>query len=167
MSPLAFSGRRFGALLRKELRTTFGQPLLYLVGAVFLLLSGYYFYSDLGFFVEWAFGESILRNFFELFLVDLRKVLMFTVPLLTMRLVAEERKLGTIELLFTWPLSDLEIVLAKLTACFLATLALLVATAPNLVHLYLVQEFPLAPVVVGYVGLGLLALCFVAVGLLF
>jgi len=166
VSRVAFSGRRAGALLRKELRLTFGQPLFYVVGAVFLVLSGYYFYSDLGFFVEWAFGESIFRNFFELLFVDYRKVLMFTVPLLTMRLVAEERKLGTIELLFTYPLSDLEIVVAKLAACFLATLALLAATTVSLVHLYTVQPFPLAPVAVGYLGLALLALCFVAIGLL-
>jgi ABC-2 type transport system permease protein len=167
LSRVAFSGRRAGALLRKELRTTFGQPLFYVVGAVFLLLSGYYFYSDLGFFVEWAFGQSILRNFFELFFVDLRKVLMFTVPLLTMRLVAEERKLGTIELLFTYPLSDLEIVFAKLAACFLAVAALLAATTANVAHLYTVQPFPLAPVLVGYLGLALLGLCFVAIGLFF
>lgn len=167
MSQVAFSGRRAGALLRKELRTTFGQPLFYVVGAVFLVLSGYYFYSDLGFFVEWAFGQSILRNFFELFFVDLRKVLMFTVPLLTMRLVAEERKLGTIELLFTYPLSDLEIVFAKLVACFLAVLALLAATLVSVAHLYTVQPFPLAPVLVGYLGLALLGLCFVAIGLFF
>jgi ABC-2 type transport system permease protein len=167
MNRMAFSRRRFGALLRKELRVTFGQPLLYVVGAIFLLLSGYYFYSDLGFFVEWAFGESIFRNFFELLFVDFRKVLMFTVPLLTMRLLAEERKLGTIELLFTYPLSDLEIVLAKLTACFLAIAALLAATTINLAHLYTIQAFPIAPVAVGYLGLALLALCFVAIGLLF
>jgi ABC-2 type transport system permease protein len=167
LSQVAFSGRRAGALLRKELRATFGQPLFYVVGAVFLLLSGYYFYSDLGFFVEWAFGQSILRNFFELLFVDLRKVLMFTVPLLTMRLIAEERKLGTIELLFTYPLSDLEIVFAKLVACFLATAALLAATTVNVAHLYTVQPFPLAPVIVGYFGLALLGLCFVAIGLFF
>src|SRR5690606_38916055 len=113
------------------------------------------------------FGEAILRNFFELYFVDLRKVLMFTVPLLTMRLLAEERKLGTIELLFTYPLSDLEIVVAKLAAGFLATAALLAATSLNVVHLHLVEPFPIAPVAVGYLGLALLALCFVAVGLFF
>lgn len=166
MKAVAFSWRRGGALLRKELQATFLQPRLYAVGAVFLLLSGYYFYSDLGFFVEWAFGQDIYANFFQLLFVDLRKVLMLTVPLLTMRLVAEERRLGTIELLFTYPLSDLEIAAAKLGACFLAALALLAATVVDFAVLYRIQPYALAPVAVGGLGLVLLALSFVAIGLL-
>ena len=55
------SPRRVGALLRKELFASFAQPLLYVVGAVFLLLAGYYFYSDLGFFITFAFGENIFE----------------------------------------------------------------------------------------------------------
>ena len=59
--------------LRKELHATFAQPLLYLVGTVFLLLAGYYFYTDLGYFVTFGFGENIFANFFQLLFVDLRE----------------------------------------------------------------------------------------------
>jgi len=158
------SPRRVLALLRKELHATFAQPLLYVVGAVFLLLAGYYFYTDLGFFITFGFGENIFENFFQLLFVDLRLVLLLTVPLLTMRLFAEEKKLGTIELLFTYPLSDLEILLAKLVACTLAVCALLAATSISLAYLYQVEPFALGPVLGGYLGLSLLALSFVAVG---
>ncbi|HEY8515047.1 MAG TPA: DUF4350 domain-containing protein [Candidatus Binatia bacterium] len=158
------SPRRVSALLRKELHATFAQPLLYVVGGVFLLLAGYYFYSDLGFFVTFGFGQNIFENFFQLLFVDLRLVLLLTVPLLTMRLFAEERKLGTIELLFTYPLSDLEILLAKLIACTLAACALLLTTAVSLVYLYRIEPFAFGPVFTGYLGLALLAVSFVACG---
>jgi ABC-2 type transport system permease protein len=165
MSPRLPSPRRLGALLRKEVNATFAQPLLYVVGAVFLLLAGYYVYSDLGFFITFAFGENILENFFQLLLVDLRLVLLLTVPLLTMRLFAEEKKLGTIELLFTYPLSDVEIVLAKLIGCTLAVCALLAATAPTLAYMHGLEPFALGPVACGYLGLALLAVSFVACGM--
>jgi ABC-2 type transport system permease protein len=152
------------ALLRKELHSTFAQPLLYVVGGVFLLLAGYYFYSDLGFFITFGFGQNIFENFFQLLFVDLRLVLLLTVPLLTMRLFAEERKLGTIELLFTYPLSDLEILLAKLIACTAAACALLAATAASLAYLYRIEPFAFGPVLTGYLGLALLAVSFVACG---
>jgi ABC-2 type transport system permease protein len=158
------SPRRVGALLRKELHATFAQPLLYVVGAVFLLLAGYYLYTDLGFFITFGFGENIFENFFQLLFVDLRLVLLLTVPLLTMRLFAEEKKLGTIELLFTYPLSDLEILLAKLIACTAAACALLAATAVSLTYLHEIEPFAIGPVLSGYLGLALLALAFVAVG---
>ncbi|MEW6268974.1 MAG: Gldg family protein [Thermodesulfobacteriota bacterium] len=158
------SPRRVSALLRKELHATFAQPLLYVVGGVFLLLAGYYFYSDLGFFITFGFGQNIFENFFQLLFVDLRLVLLLTVPLLTMRLFAEERKLGTIELLFTYPLSDLEILLAKLIACTAAACALLAATAASLAYLYRIEPFAFGPVFTGYLGLALLAVSFVACG---
>lgn len=158
------SPRRVAALLKKELHATFAQPLLYVVGGVFLLLAGYYFYSDLGFFITFGFGQNIFENFFQLLFVDLRLVLLLTVPLLTMRLFAEEKKLGTIELLFTYPLSDLEILLAKLVACTLAACALLAATTVSLAYLYHLQPFALGPLAAGYLGLALLAVSFVACG---
>jgi hypothetical protein len=159
------SRERLRALLSKEMHALFAQPLLYVVGAVFLLLSGYYFYSDLVFFVTFGFGENIFENFFQLLFVDLRLVLLLTVPLLTMRAFAEERKLGTIELLFTYPVRDGEIYLAKLLACSAAVLALLAATAGSLVYLHSLEAFPVAPVVAGYAGLALMAISFAAWGL--
>src|SRR2546425_12970757 len=97
------SGRKaltnFRAVLGKELRSYFFSPLIYLVAAVFLLLSGYFFYTDLIFYVQFGFGMNIMANFLQLFFTDLRLVGLVTVPFLTMRLFSGEKRLGAIRLL--------------------------------------------------------------------
>jgi ABC-2 type transport system permease protein len=155
----------FLALLRKELLSYFVTPLFYVVGAVFLCLSGYYFYTDLIFFVTFGFGMSILENFFQLLLVDLRLVMLLSIPLLTMRLFAEEKKLGTIELLLTYPVRDGELFLAKYAACGLAFGIVLAGTLLYPIYVYSLQPFPWLPLVAGYLGLFLLALSFMACGI--
>jgi ABC-2 type transport system permease protein len=152
--------RAFLALLRKELRTYFGSPLVYLVAAAFLAYTGYYFHSDLIYFVTFGFGFSIMENFWQLVFMDIRLVLMLAIPLLTMRLLAEERRLGTLELLLTYPVRDGVVVAAKLGACFLVIAMLLGCTLVYPLWVWRVQEFPLEPLIAGYIGLLLLgALC--------
>src|SRR3989441_10404109 len=98
--------RSFVALFRKELRSYFGSPLVYLVTAAFLAYTGYYFHSDLVYFITFGFGLNIMENFWQILFIDIRLVLIFAIPLLTMRLLAEERQLGTLELLLPDPLRD-------------------------------------------------------------
>jgi ABC-2 type transport system permease protein len=157
--------RAFGALLAKELRICFGAPLVYLVAAAFLAYTGYYFHSDLVYFITFGFGMNIMENFWQLVFMDIRLVLIFSVPLLTMRLFAEERRLGTLELLVTYPVSDHAIVAAKLTACLLVVAMLVGATALYPVWVYRVQPFDPTPLVAGYLGLLLLATACAAYGL--
>jgi gliding motility-associated transport system permease protein len=149
--------RGFVALLRKELRSYFAAPLVYLVAATFLAYAGYYFHADLIYFVTFGFGVSIMENFWQLLFLDMRLVLLFAVPLLTMRLFAEERRLGTLELLLTYPLSDRAIVAAKLGACLVVVSSLLAATLVYPAWVYHIQPFPLAPLAAGYLGLLLFA----------
>ena len=157
--------RAFRALLLKELHVYFAGPLVYFVAAAFLAYTGYYFHSDLVYFVTFGFGMNIMENFWQLVFMDIRLVLIFSVPLLTMRLVAEERRLGTLELLVTYPVSDRAIVAAKLLAC-LAVVALLIAgTALYPVWVYRVQPFDPTPLFAGYLGLLLLATACAAYGL--
>lgn len=157
---------RFIALLRKELRSYFVSPLFYVVTSVFLCLSGYYFYTDLIYFVTFGFGASILENFFQLLLVsDLPRIMLLTIPLLTMRSFAEERKLGTIELLLTYPLRDGVLVGAKFAACAVVCLVMLAGTLLYPAFVYGLQPFPLEPLIAGYLGLVLLAFSFIACGL--
>jgi ABC-2 type transport system permease protein len=152
--------RGFVALLRKELRTYFGAPLVYLVAAAFLAYSGYAFHSDLIYFVQFGFGFSIMENLWQLVFLDIRLVLMLAIALLTMRLLAEERRLGTIELLLSYPVRDGVVVAAKLGACLVVIVMLLAGTLVYPLWLWRVQEFPAAPLVAGYAGLFLLcALC--------
>lgn len=157
--------RAFVALLRKELRSYFGSPLVYLVAAVFLAYTGYYFHSDLIYFVTFGFGFNIMENLWQVVFMDVRLVLMLAVPLLTMRLLAEERRLGTLELLLTYPVRDGVVVAAKLTACLIVVAMLLACTLVYPVWLHRVQEFAWQPLVAGYVGLFLLAVLCVSYGL--
>ena len=149
--------RSFVALFRKELRSYFGSPLVYLVAAVFLAYTGYYFHSDLIYFITFGFGINIMENFWSILLIDIRLVLILAIPLLTMRLLAEERRLGTLELLLTYPLRDGAVVAAKLGACLVVVGALLAGTLVYPALVYRVQPFPLEPLIAGYVGLLLFA----------
>ena len=157
--------RSFLALFRKELRSYFGSPLVYLVAAAFLAYTGYYFHSDLVYFLTFGFGMNIMENFWQLVFMDVRLVLIFSVPLLTMRLLAEERRLGTLELLVTYPVSDGAIVAAKLTACLIVVFVLIGATALYPLWVNRVQPFDMTPLIAGYLGLALLATACASYGL--
>ncbi len=155
----------FWAVLNKELRSYFLSPFIYLISSVFLLLSGYYFYSDLVFYVQFGFGMNIMENFWQLMFTDLRLVIMLTVPFLTMRLFAEEKRLGTIELLLTYPMRDSDLFWGKFAACAVATLFMLSFTLVYPVLMFCLQPFDWTLVLPGYVGLVMLALSFIACGL--
>ncbi len=159
----------FVGLFRKELRAYFVSPLFYAVAAVFFCLTGFFFYTQLVFYVEYGFGQNILGNFWVAFMAgapySVSMVLLLVMPLLTMRLFAEERKLGTIELLLTYPLRDGTVVAAKYAACMLVLVALLAGTLVYPVALSLVQPLPWQPLAATYVGLLLLGLSFGACGI--
>jgi ABC-2 type transport system permease protein len=155
----------FRAVVTKELRSYFLSPFIYLVTAVFLLVSGYYFYTDLIFYVQFGFGLNIIENFWQLLFTDIRLMLLLATPFLTMRLFAEEKRLGTIELLLTYPMRDAELYLGKFVACSLATLFMLSFTAIYPVLVYWVQPFNWTLVLAGYSGLILIALASIACGL--
>ncbi|MGD9764111.1 MAG: ABC transporter permease [Candidatus Binatia bacterium] len=158
----------FLALLRKELRAYFTTPLLYVVGAVFYALTGFFFYTQLIYFVQYGFGLNILGNFWVSFLAgapySVSMVLLLVVPLLTMRLFAEERRLGTIEFLLTTPLRDGVVVGAKLAACAMVVSLLLAGTLAFPLFLAAQHPLPWAPLAGSYLGLLLLALSCTACG---
>jgi len=152
------------AIVRKELQLYFTSPLVYALGAVFLALSGYLFYTNLHWFVLYG-GMNLELGLWQIQFHDMRRLLLFLVPMLTMRLLAEERRLGTLELLWTYPLRDVAIVGGKYLAC-VGVLALVIAG--TLTHpLLLARLYPvdMASVLTGYVGLLLLTSAFVACGL--
>ena len=109
------------AILTKELRAYFGLFLAYAVVAVALSLSGFFFYTDLSFFMLWG-GTDLEKGLWEFFFHDLRFVLLLLVPILTARSFAEEKKLGTLDLLWTYPIPEGSVLLGK----FLAAATLLI-----------------------------------------
>jgi ABC-2 type transport system permease protein len=152
------------AVAAKEFQLYFTSFLFYVLAAVFLVLAGYFFYTNLGFFVIMG-GVDLPRGLWQYTFLDIQRLLLVLVPLLTMRLFAEERKLGTLELLWTYPVRDSAIILGKFVACLSVVLLLLLAT--TVYPLVLARIHPVAPgpLLAGYLGLALLAAAFVACGL--
>ncbi len=152
------------AVMRKELRSYFFFPLIYVLCGIFLVLAGYYAYTDLVFFVTISFARDIIQNYWQLLFSDLRLCLLLTVPFITMRLFAEERKLGTMELLYTYPLRDGEILGGKFLASAVILLMMLVLTLLYPAYTYAIHPFPLFPLFAGYLGLFLIGCSFLACG---
>ena len=159
-----FSVGRMLAVTRKELRSYFAFPLVYVLSGVFLVLAGYYAYTDLVFFVTIAFAHDIMQNYWSLLFTDVRLCLLLTLPFITMRLFAEERKLGTIELLYTYPLRDGEILGGKYLASVAIFVMMLALTTLYTVYIYSIHWFPLFPLFAGYLGLLLIGCAFIACG---
>jgi len=159
-----FSVSRMFAVMRKELRSYFAFPLVYIVTGLFAFMAGLYAWSDLALFETMAFARDIIQNYWKVLFQDIRLCLLLTLPFLTMRLFAEERKLGTIELLYTYPLRDGEILGGKLLACGVILLMMLGLTLLYPVYLFSIHRFPLFPLLAGYIGLLLIGSAFIAFG---
>ena len=145
----------FATLLGKEIRSLFYSPIAYVVIAVFLLLMGYTFTSIL-FLNKTA---TLIHVFFQA-----ATLLLLLVPVITMRLFAEERRVGTLELLLTSPVREIEVVLAKYLASLLVVAVMLVLTLPYPITLEIFGEPAWGPVYSGYLGLILLGATLVASG---
>ena len=146
----------FAPLLRKEVKALFSSPIAYALIAVFLLLMGFSFAATL-FLTKSA---SLIHVLFQASVL-----LLLIIPVITMRLFAEERRQGTLELLLTAPVAEIQIVLAK----WLASLAVIAAMiAPTLVYVAVLNAFSdpdLGPIYSGYLGLLLMSSGLLAIGL--
>jgi ABC-2 type transport system permease protein len=152
------------AILRKELRLYFTSFLFYALTAVFLVLCGFLFYTNLDFYVRFG-GVNLVRGLWQYQFFDMRERLLVLVPLLTMRLFAEERRAGTLELLWTYPLRDVDIIAGKFLACLGVVTLMLAATLVYPIALSRLVPMAAGPLVAGYLGLWLLVAAFVACGL--
>jgi ABC-2 type transport system permease protein len=146
-----------GTIFKKELRSYFNSAVAYVVIVVFLAIVGWIYTSSM-----FLINIASLRLLFEW----IPLVFLFVVPAITMRLLAEEKKAGTIEILTTKPLHDWEIVVGK----FLAAWALVgIALVPTLIYYITVAflgDIDHGPVIGGYLGLLLMSGVYVAIGLL-
>jgi ABC-2 type transport system permease protein len=156
--------RKTVIIAKRELAALVAGPHAAVLGAVFLALTGYFFYSDLALFVLVG-GANQARGLWRYVFLDYRLVALLVLPLLTMRLFAEERKSGTLELLWTYPVRDGEVLAGKFLAALAVYLALLAATVIGPAVLYLLHPFSPAPLVAGYLGLALLGTAFIACGI--
>jgi ABC-2 type transport system permease protein len=162
------------AIAHKELRAYFASPIAYIVIGFFALLFGWFYIGILDWFVRQGLqgqmgmgggSMNVNQQMIRPLILNITVVFLFLLPLITMRTYAEEKRSGTIELLLTSPLTDVEIVLGK----FLGALALYaVMVALTLIHFGLLFAFGTPewkPLATAYLGLLLFGGCFIALGL--
>ena len=162
------------AIAHKELRAYFASPIAYIVIGFFALLFGWFYIGILDWFVRQGLqgqmgmgggATNVNQQMIRPLILNVTVVFLFLLPLITMRTYAEEKRSGTMELLLTSPLTDLEIVLGK----FLGALALYgVMVALTMIHFGLLFAFGTPewkPLATAYLGLLLFGGCFIALGL--
>jgi len=148
--------QNIGPIFRRELRSYFNSPVAYVVMVVFLVIIGWFFSSNM-----FLMNVASMRIVFEI--VPL--IFLFFVPAITMRLLAEEKKSGTLELLTTKPVRDVEIVLGKFFAAWTLLAAALAPTLLYFITLLSLGQIDIGPVVSGYLGLLLMGAVYIAIGI--
>ena len=167
--------RNLWIICRKELGSYFASPVAYILLIMFGLIFGFFFWNALGSFVfesvqSQMSGQSFPMNLNEWIIRPLLSnvgvVGLFFIPMITMRLFAEEKRTGTIELLATSPVRDIEIILGKWLASVILYGCLLLFTAVNFAFLFKYGHPDWKPLLVGYLGLFLQAGALLAIGTL-
>ncbi len=150
--------KNVATLTKRELMAYFLSPMAYIILAVFLILIGYLFFDTLA---RWRAANATMGQT----LGFMGFISMFILPLLTMRLFADEFDSGTIETLMTAPVTTLEVVLSKYFASLIFLLVLIVVAMLYAVVLFAFGTPDPGPIVAGYFGLFLLGAFYLAVGM--
>jgi ABC-2 type transport system permease protein len=145
------------AITKRELRTYFNSPVAYIVVTVFMLLAGYLFFNTL--FIE---KQAEMRGYFGL----APMLFTFIIPAMTMRLIAEERGTGTLELLITMPVRDWQVVVGKFLAALGLLAVLLLLTFVYALTLSSIGPLDKGPAYGGYFGLLMMGGAYVAIGVM-
>ena len=144
-------------IFRKEFKTYFISPIAYIVISIFLLVTGWFFFTTF-----FLFNQASLRNFFNMLPI----IFSFVVPAVTMRLFSEEINIGSYETLLTLPVTFLDVVLGKFLSAIVFLAAMLIPTLAYPITVTLLGQLDWGPVVGGYLGAVLLGAAFSAIGLL-
>jgi len=167
--------RNILAIADRELRSYFASPIAYAVIGFFALVFGWMFYTFLRFFVmqsmqmsQMGMGQgqvNVNQAMIRPLILQISVVTLFVLPMITMRTYSEEKRSGTIELLLTAPLTDLEIILGKFLGALGLYAAMLAVTLPCMLMLFAYGNPDWQPVATSYLGLFLLGASFIAIGL--
>jgi ABC-2 type transport system permease protein len=143
-------------IFHKEFRSYFVSPIAYIVIAIFLLVTGWFFFATF-----FLFGQANLRNFFSLLPI----IFSFVIPAVTMRLVSEELNIGSYEILLTMPVTSTVIVVGKFLGAVAFVVAMLIPTLAYPITVATLGQLDWGPVMGAYIGAVLLGAAFCAVGL--
>jgi len=160
-------------ICRKELGSYFVSPVAYLLLTMFALIFGFFFWNSVGYFNMMGLesqmrGQNFPMNVNEYvirpLLSNVSVIGLFFIPMITMRLFAEEKRMGTIELLATSPIRDMEVIIGKWLAALILYAVLILFTAINFAFLFKYGNPDWKPLAIGYLGLLLQAGGLLAVG---
>jgi ABC-2 type transport system permease protein len=163
------------AIARRELGSYFASPIAYVVIGAFALIFGLFYVSLLNWFVAQSMqmGQmgmggpvNINQQMIRLLLQNTAVVILFVLPMITMRCYAEEKRTGTMELLLTSPVTDFEILMGKFLGALALYACMLAVTFVHMAILFRYGNPDWRPIVAGYLGLLLLGGSFISVGLL-
>lgn len=166
---------RLWPIYKKELRLYFTSPVAYVILTIFLLIAGYFFFSIFSFFTRASMQmamnpqmgrdlnvtDSVLRPLFG----NVSVILLLLMPLVTMRLFAEERRSGTIELLLTYPVRDGAVLAGKYLAALTMYGVMVAGTLAYPAMMISFARVEWGPLLTGYLGLLLMGGMFLAVGI--
>ncbi len=165
--------RNAWSIFRKELRSYFASPIAYLLMAAFALIFGYFFYAATAIFVSRGMESQMMGRSMPMdlnewiirpLLMNISVIALFMIPMITMRLFAEEKRSGTIELLMTSPVRDIEIILGKWFAAVALLACIMGFSALNLIFLFIHGQPDWRPILIGYLGLLLQGGALLAIG---
>lgn len=153
--------RNIWTIAQREFRLYFSTPIAYMVAFMILLVLGFIFYANLSAAMVQGFAPGM-----DAVLNPLVTLMLFGVPAITMRLIADEQRMGTIELLLTAPVRDYELVVGKWLGGFLFLLTLIAVTLifPFVLNKLVDPGIDQGPLLTGYLGLILLSAALVAIG---
>jgi ABC-2 type transport system permease protein len=160
-------------IARKELKSYFSSPIAYLLMAIFAVIFGFFFYSATAFFVMRGMEAQMMGRGMPMdvnewvirpLLSNASVIGLFLIPMITMRLYAEEKRSGTMELLLTSPIRDVEIILGKFIASLIMYACILGVSALDLGALFFYGKPDWKPILVGYLGLLLQGAALIAIG---
>ncbi len=149
--------RNICSIYRREIKSYFVSPIAYIVLTIFFIIGGFFFYQGVSY--------SQMANINGV-LGDIAVVFLFLIPFLTMRLIAEEKKNGTLELLLTSPINPFQIIMGKFLSAMTIVLIAIGGTLLYLALLLIHSPVELGPIISGYLGLIFLSGSFVAVGVM-
>lgn len=173
---MSFSFKKTWIIAAKEYRTYFTSPIAYIIISIFLVIMGWMFFFSLSHFnmqmlqsKQFGMGKniSLTDGIVRPLYGNMNVIFLFLVPAITMRLFAEERKMQTIQLLMTSPITLTEMILGKFLSAFLLMLTMLSLTAVYPAVLFIFGNPDAGPILTSYLGTALLSSCYIAMGVLF
>jgi ABC-2 type transport system permease protein len=161
-------------ICQKELRSYFVSPIAYILFIIYAVIFGFFFWNMVGAFIYYSMESQIRGEMFPMNINDqivrqlfgnINVINLLLIPLMSMRLFAEEKRNGTIELLATSPIRDGEVILGKWLASVLLYVAMLLVSGLNFLFLFKYGNPDWKPMAIGYLGVLLQAAALLAIGI--